>query len=126
MLELAYKHPRTGKRTQIRQAVGIARQQPFELKVGAEASVMCWGVMPSGMLRHRCFSVGYNRTGRAPFYERRRNHPEGWCVKGNRSDFARSTSNSGCVCRNSRIATSGPGGLPTPGSVSMTPSCTIR
>jgi ATP-dependent DNA ligase len=55
MLELAYKHPRTGKLTKIRQAVRIARQQPFELKVDAKASVVCWGVMPSGMLRHPLF-----------------------------------------------------------------------
>jgi hypothetical protein len=33
----------------------IARQQPFELKVGARASVVCWDVMPSGMLRHPLF-----------------------------------------------------------------------
>ena len=55
MLELVYKHPRTGKTTQIRQAVRIARQQPFELKVGSSAAVVCWGVMPSGMLRHPLF-----------------------------------------------------------------------
>jgi hypothetical protein len=36
MLELAYKHPRTGKLMRIRQAVRIARQQPFE---GRNASV---------------------------------------------------------------------------------------
>src|SRR5215813_1557029 len=34
MLELASKHARTGKRVQIRQAVRIARQQQFALKVG--------------------------------------------------------------------------------------------
>ena len=55
MLELAYKHPRTGKRTTIKQAVRVARDQPFELNVGARASVVCWGVMPSGMLRHPLF-----------------------------------------------------------------------
>jgi hypothetical protein len=55
MLELAYKHPRTGKLIAIKQGVRIARQQPFELKVGALASVVCWGVMPSGMLRHPLF-----------------------------------------------------------------------
>ena len=55
MLEFAYRHPRTRKRTQIHQAVRIARQQPFELKVGGRASVVCWGVMPSGMLRHPLF-----------------------------------------------------------------------
>jgi hypothetical protein len=55
MLELGYKHPRTGKRTRFSQAVRIARRQPFELKVSARASVMCWGVMPSGTLRHPLF-----------------------------------------------------------------------
>ena len=30
MLELAYKDPRTGKRITIKQAVRIARQQPFD------------------------------------------------------------------------------------------------
>ncbi|HZM25781.1 MAG TPA: hypothetical protein VFB89_00290 [Gemmatimonadales bacterium] len=55
MLELEYAHPRSGERLKIRQAVRIARQQPFELKVGARASVVCWGVMPSGILRHPLF-----------------------------------------------------------------------
>jgi hypothetical protein len=55
LLELTYKHPRTGKRLAIRQAVRIARQEPFELNVGAQASLVCWGVMPSGMLRHPLF-----------------------------------------------------------------------
>jgi hypothetical protein len=55
MLDLSYKHLRTGRRTEIRQAVRIARDQPFELQVGARASVVCWGVMPSGMLRHPSF-----------------------------------------------------------------------
>jgi hypothetical protein len=48
MLELTYKHPRTGKLTRVRQAVMITRQQPYDLQVGARASVVCWGVMPSG------------------------------------------------------------------------------
>jgi hypothetical protein len=62
MLELEYAHPRTGERVKIRQAVRIARLQPFELKVGARASVVCWGVMPSGILRHPCFSAGLPRS----------------------------------------------------------------
>ena len=32
LLELAYKHPRTGKPTEIRQAVRIARQRPVEVR----------------------------------------------------------------------------------------------
>ena len=55
LLELQYRHPRTGKRTRIRQAVRISRHDPFELRVGAPASLVCWGVMPSGMLRHPLF-----------------------------------------------------------------------
>jgi hypothetical protein len=54
-LEMEYMHPRTAQRTAIRQAVRIARQQPFGLKVGARASVVCWGIMPSGLLRHPLF-----------------------------------------------------------------------
>ena len=58
ILELAYTHPRTRKRTVIKQAIRIARQQPFALNVGNRASVVCWGVMPSGMLRHPLFLSG--------------------------------------------------------------------
>jgi hypothetical protein len=52
MLELAYTHPRSGAPVQIRQAVRIARDQPFELNPGERASIVCSGVMPSGLLRH--------------------------------------------------------------------------
>jgi hypothetical protein len=55
MLELDYAHPRTDDRVRIRQAIGVARHEPFELKTGAPASLVCWGVMPSGMLRHPLF-----------------------------------------------------------------------
>ena len=58
MLELAYSHPRTGQRTQIRQAVRSARHEPFELRTRKRAQLVCWGVMPSGMLRHPLFIVG--------------------------------------------------------------------
>ena len=55
MLELRYTHPRTGTATEIGQAVRIPRGQPFELEIGQRAKVVCWGVMPSGMLRHPLF-----------------------------------------------------------------------
>jgi ATP-dependent DNA ligase len=55
MLDLAYTHPRTGKRIEIRQAVRVARDRPFLLRVGQAAELVCWGVMPSGMLRHPLF-----------------------------------------------------------------------
>ena len=47
MLELAYKHPRTGK-----QAVRIVRAQSFNLNASGR-SVVRSGVMSSGMLQHR-------------------------------------------------------------------------
>lgn len=50
-----FQHPRTAKTTWIRQAMRIARLQAFELKVGTRASVVCWGVISSGMLRHSLF-----------------------------------------------------------------------
>src|SRR5262245_1891049 len=46
---------RTGKCTTIKQADRIVRQQPSELKVGARASLVCWGGMPSGMWRQALF-----------------------------------------------------------------------
>ena len=55
MLKLRYTHPRRGDRTEIRQAVRVARHEPFELKAGKRASLVCWGVMPSGLLRHPLF-----------------------------------------------------------------------
>ena len=52
MLELHYTHPRSGAMVEIQQAVRVPRDQSFELKIGAGGELMCWGVMPSGMLRH--------------------------------------------------------------------------
>ncbi len=55
MLAFRYTHPRTGATVRIRQAVRITKEMPLELRVGARAQVLCWGVMPSGMLRHPLF-----------------------------------------------------------------------
>ena len=60
-LEVAYKHPRTGKRTRIRQAVRIARHEPLELRIRKRARLGCGGVMPSEMLRHPMFFDGSTR-----------------------------------------------------------------
>jgi bifunctional non-homologous end joining protein LigD len=54
-LELAYTHPRTGARVEIAQTVRVPRGEPFELRIGATADLLCWGIMPSGMLRHPLF-----------------------------------------------------------------------
>jgi hypothetical protein len=55
MLGIAYTHPRDGKLVEIHQAVRIRRDEPFSLKAGERAELVCWGVMPSGMLRHPLF-----------------------------------------------------------------------
>jgi hypothetical protein len=52
MLELRYTHPRTGADVEIRQAVRVPRDLPFDLRLGERVGLVCWGVMPSGMLRH--------------------------------------------------------------------------
>ena len=46
------------ERAQIRQAVRSARHEPLELRTRKRAQLVCWGVMPSGMLRHPLFIVG--------------------------------------------------------------------
>jgi bifunctional non-homologous end joining protein LigD len=51
-LELAYTHPRTGDQVEIVQAVRVPRGEQFDLRIGAAAELLCWGIMPSGLLRH--------------------------------------------------------------------------
>ena len=55
-IEFSYLHPRSGKPVHVRQAVRIPRDQPFHLTTGRRAALVCWGVMPSGMLRHPLFT----------------------------------------------------------------------
>jgi hypothetical protein len=52
MLEFCYTHPRTGADVEIRQAVRVSRDRPFDLTIGEHVGLVCSGVMPSGMLRH--------------------------------------------------------------------------
>jgi hypothetical protein len=52
MLAFRYTHPRTSAAVEIRQAVRVARDRPFDLTIGARLELICWGVMPSGILRH--------------------------------------------------------------------------
>lgn len=54
-LEVRYRHPRDARQIEIRQAVRVPRGQPFALRVGDRAGLVCWGIMPSGMLRHPLF-----------------------------------------------------------------------
>ena len=37
---------------EIRQAVRVPRDLPFDVRIGERHEMVCWGVMPSGMLRH--------------------------------------------------------------------------
>jgi hypothetical protein len=52
MLAFRYTHPRTVADVAIRQAARVPRDLPFDFSIGARLALVCWGVMPSGMLRH--------------------------------------------------------------------------
>jgi ATP-dependent DNA ligase len=54
-LDLAYRHPRTGALLENRQAVRVPRGEEVAARMGARAELVCWGVMPSGLLRHPLF-----------------------------------------------------------------------
>ena len=58
MLEFRYTHPRTGAEVEIRQAVRVPRDQPFDLTIGRRLALVCWSVMPSGLLRHPLLARG--------------------------------------------------------------------
>jgi hypothetical protein len=47
-----YTHPRTGAEVEIHQAFSVPRGDPLDFGIGQRAKLICWGVMPSGMLRH--------------------------------------------------------------------------
>ena len=57
MLAFRYAHPRTGADVEIRQAVRVQRDLPFDLRIGKRLELVCWGVMPSGLLRHPVLAV---------------------------------------------------------------------
>ena len=52
MLEFRFTHPRTGADAEVRQVVRVPRGLPFTLRISEPVVLVCWGVMPSGMLRH--------------------------------------------------------------------------
>jgi bifunctional non-homologous end joining protein LigD len=52
MLAFRYRHPRSGADVEARQAVRVPRDLAFDLRIGSRLELICWGVMPSGMLRH--------------------------------------------------------------------------
>ena len=54
-IDIAYKHPRDGTLVEIRQAIRVRRDKSFSLNAGKRAELVCWGAMPSGMLRHPLF-----------------------------------------------------------------------
>jgi ATP-dependent DNA ligase len=51
MLRFCYCHPRTGELVTVRQAVRVLDPQRWSAR-GKRLVVRCWGVMPSGLLRH--------------------------------------------------------------------------
>jgi ATP-dependent DNA ligase len=55
-LRLTYTHPRNGIRGTIDELVRIPDSDSFQLRRGARADVLCWGILrPSGRLRHPVF-----------------------------------------------------------------------
>jgi hypothetical protein len=58
MLAFRYTHPRTSAHVEIRQAVRVPRDLTFDLKIGEFVALVCWGVMPSGLLRHPVLRAG--------------------------------------------------------------------
>jgi ATP-dependent DNA ligase len=55
-LRLTYTHPRNGIRGTIDELVRVPDPESFELRHGARADVLCWGILrPSGRLRHPVF-----------------------------------------------------------------------
>jgi hypothetical protein len=60
--ELRYTHPRSGADVEIRKAVRVPRDRPFDLRTGERLPLVCWGVMPSGMLRIRCSAFARERA----------------------------------------------------------------
>ena len=68
MLAFRYTHPRAGADVEVRQAVRVPRDLPFDLTIGARLELVCWGAMPSGMRR-----APERRTGTGPA-RRRESH----------------------------------------------------
>ena len=53
-VRLAYTHPRTGALTTTDELVRVTGPEGWALRLG-EADVLCWGILPSGRLRHPVF-----------------------------------------------------------------------
>jgi hypothetical protein len=53
-VQLTYTHPRTGALMTIEELVRVTNPEGWTLRLG-EADVLCWGVLPSGRLRHPMF-----------------------------------------------------------------------
>ena len=56
-VRLACTHPRTGALTTIDELVRVTDPEGWALHL-SEADVLCWGVLPSGRLRHPVFVSG--------------------------------------------------------------------
>jgi hypothetical protein len=64
LLASCYTHPLTGGDVESRQAVRVPRDLPFDLRIGARLALVCWGVIPSGMLPHPVLARAIPRDGR--------------------------------------------------------------
>lgn len=54
VLAFAYRDPRSGERVTVQQAVRVAAPGEWAPRRGP-AEVLCWGLLPSGLLRHPVF-----------------------------------------------------------------------
>jgi bifunctional non-homologous end joining protein LigD len=54
-LRLTYRHPRTGAACTIDELVRVPEPDGFALRAPGRATVLCWGALPSGRLRHPTF-----------------------------------------------------------------------
>jgi hypothetical protein len=51
VLAFAYRDPRRGELVTVEQAVRVARAKTWTPRLGP-ATILCWGIFPSGLLRH--------------------------------------------------------------------------
>jgi ATP-dependent DNA ligase len=60
-LTVTYTHPRTGVAATIDEMVRVREPESFAVRRGGEADVLCWGILPSGRLRHPVL-IGWRET----------------------------------------------------------------
>jgi hypothetical protein len=57
VLAFAYRDPPRGEPVTVEQAVRVARPKGWSARLGP-AIILCWGIFPSGLLRHPMLEQG--------------------------------------------------------------------